>query len=82
MNGKGPAVTAALIMFLLMSINMSFAETITLQQDRDGYSGCETRTIFGKGVRANEDQASLYLRGSQNRLKISFEIPDMIFSST
>ncbi len=68
----------ALVVGAAMALGMSvaWAETITLQQGVNGYSGCTTRTIRGEdaGEKPNS-QPKLQLRGSRNQFEIRFALP-------
>lgn len=63
-------------LFVLMTLAISAkAETVVLQQGRDGYTGCRTQTLAPEGKPA---QGVLPLRGSKHRFVLDFTLPDSL----
>jgi hypothetical protein len=64
------------IVVTAIGIKMTSADTVILQQEANGYTGCTTETLWGNVVVEVDDQRYLYLRGARNHCWIRFEIPD------
>ena len=60
---------------LALAAGAASAASVTLQQGADGYAGCTTRTVWGKGARKVDGDTRLYLRGSKNRFVVKFGLP-------
>jgi hypothetical protein len=56
----------------------ALADTVTLQQGRDGYKGCASATLWKPKTRKPKKQVTdevLYLRGANNHLLLRFDMP-------
>ncbi|HPD17111.1 MAG TPA: DUF6067 family protein [Planctomycetota bacterium] len=56
---------------------LAMADTVTLQQGVGGYEGCKTTTLWGATAKkpTPESPEALYLRGIENQLYLTFELP-------
>lgn len=63
-----------------LASSAAIAETVTLQEGVGGYQGCTTATVWGP--KAKKPQAAspetLYLRGTENALRLEFRLPDAL----
>jgi hypothetical protein len=75
MRRRTPAMAAMAIVIGSLACPLS-AETVTLQQGVDGYSGCVTASLHGQEGKAEPADASvLALRGSKTRALVKFDLP-------
>lgn len=73
----------ALFLTAILTLRTASAETITLQQGVNGYTGCTAETIWGTDVApAAEESHYLQLRGADNAFRVRFQIPDDLAHKT
>lgn len=76
MGAKGQTM-ARWAVWVALASPLAMADTVTLQQGVGGYEGCKTTTLWGATAKkpTPESPEALYLRGIENQLYLTFELP-------
>mgnify|MGYP000224062301 CR=1 FL=1 len=65
------------VAWMALACSVAWADTVTLQQGVGGYEGCATRTLWAGKAKppTPEPSDALCLRGVENQLYLTFELP-------